>query len=188
MRIPLFVWSIEIYSVLLVLVLPVIAVGLTFLLLDRQAGTHFFLPQQGGNAILYQHLFWFFGHPEVYIIILPAMGIISEVIPVFSRKPIFGYKAIAFSTVAIGFYSMLVWAHHMFSVGLPELPQRLLHALVDGDRRPDGREDLQLDRDDVARQPHLRHGDALGARIHRACSRSAGCPGSSSPPSPSTGR
>jgi cytochrome c oxidase subunit I len=119
MRIPLFVWTIEIYSILLIAVLPVIGVGLTFLLLDRQAGTHFFLPDQGGNAVLYQHLFWFFGHPEVYIIILPAMGVISEVIPVFSRKPIFGYKAIAFSTVAIGFYSMLVWAHHMFSVGMP---------------------------------------------------------------------
>jgi cytochrome c oxidase subunit 1 len=119
MRIPLFVWSIEIYAILLVIVLPVLSVGLTLLLLDRQAGTHFFEPQQGGNAILYQHFFWFFGHPEVYIMILPAMGIISEVLPVFSRKPIFGYKAIAFSTVAIGFYSMLVWAHHMFSVGLP---------------------------------------------------------------------
>jgi cytochrome c oxidase subunit 1 len=119
MRIPLFVWAIEIYSILLVIVIPVIATGVTMLLLDRQVGTHFFIPDQGGSALLYQHLFWFFGHPEVYIIILPAMGVISEVIPVFSRKPIFGYKAIAFSTVAIGFYSMLVWAHHMFSVGLP---------------------------------------------------------------------
>jgi cytochrome c oxidase subunit 1 len=119
MRIPLFVWAIEIYAVLLLIVVPVIAIALTFLLLDRQAGTHFFIPGEGGDAILYQHLFWFFGHPEVYIIILPAMGVISEVIPVFSRKPIFGYKAIAFSTIAIGFYSMLVWAHHMFSVGLP---------------------------------------------------------------------
>jgi cytochrome c oxidase subunit I len=119
MRIPLFVWTIEIYSILLLAVIPVISVALTFLLLDRQAGTHFFLPSEGGSALLYQHLFWFFGHPEVYIIILPGMGVISEVIPVFSRKPIFGYKAIAFSTVAIGFYSMLVWAHHMFSVGLP---------------------------------------------------------------------
>jgi cytochrome c oxidase subunit 1 len=119
MRIPLFVWTILIYSVLLVATLPVLAVGLTLLLLDRQVGTHFFLPDEGGNAVLYQHFFWFFGHPEVYVIILPGMGVISEVIPVFSRKPIFGYKAIAFSTVAIGFYSMLVWAHHMFSVGLP---------------------------------------------------------------------
>src|SRR4029453_5544438 len=119
MRIPLFVWTIEIYSILLLAVLPVIGVGLTFLLLDRQVGTHFFLPDQGGNAVLYQHLFWFFGHPEVYIIILPAMGVISEVIPVFSRRPIFGYKGIAFSTGAIGFHSMLVGAHHMFSVGLP---------------------------------------------------------------------
>jgi cytochrome c oxidase subunit 1 len=119
MRIPLFAWSIEVYSWLLIFVLPVIGVGLTFLLLDRTVGTHFYEPAQGGSAVLYQHLFWFFGHPEVYIIILPAFGVISEVLPVFSRKPIFGYKAIAFSTVAIGFYSMLVWAHHMFSVGLP---------------------------------------------------------------------
>jgi len=119
MRIPLFVWSIEIYSILLIAVLPVIGVGLTELLLDRQVGTHFFIPSEGGSALLYQHLFWFFGHPEVYVIILPGMGVISEVLPVFSRKPVFGYRAIAFSTVAIGFFSMLVWAHHMFSVGLP---------------------------------------------------------------------
>jgi cytochrome c oxidase subunit 1 len=119
MRVPLFVWSMEVYAALLVVALPALSAGLTMLLLDRQAGTHFFLPQQGGNAILYQHVFWFFGHPEVYIMILPAMGVVSEVIPVFSRKPIFGYTAIAVSTVAIGFYSMLVWAHHMFTVGLP---------------------------------------------------------------------
>jgi len=119
MRLPLFVWTIEIYALLLVLVLPALSAGLTLLLLDRQVGTHFFLPDQGGNALLWQHVFWFFGHPEVYIMILPAMGIISEVIPVFSRKPIFGYHAIAFSTVGIAFISMLVWAHHMFAVGLP---------------------------------------------------------------------
>ena len=93
--------------------------GLTLLLLDRTAGTHFFIPSQGGNPLLYQHVFWFFGHPEVYIMVLPAMGMISEIIPVFARKPIFGYKAVAFSTLAIAFFSMLVWAHHMFTVGLP---------------------------------------------------------------------
>jgi cytochrome c oxidase subunit I len=119
MRLPLFVWSIEVYAWLLVAVLPALSAGLTLLLLDRQAGTHFFLPDEGGDALLYQHVFWFFGHPEVYIMILPAFGVISEVLPVFSRKPIFGYKAIAFSSVAIGFYSLLVWAHHMFTVGLP---------------------------------------------------------------------
>ena len=118
-RLPLFVWSIEVYALLLIVVLPTLSAGLTLLLLDRQAGTHFFVPSEGGSAVLYQHAFWFFGHPEVYIMILPVMGIISEVIPVFSRKPIFGYKAIAFSTVAIGFFSMLVWAHHMFTVGMP---------------------------------------------------------------------
>ncbi len=118
-RMPLFIWSVETYAVLLVLVLPVLSAGLTLLLLDRQAGTHFFTPGEGGSPVLYQHAFWFFGHPEVYIMILPAFGMISEIIPVFARKPIFGYKAVAFSTAGIAFFSMLVWAHHMFTVGLP---------------------------------------------------------------------
>jgi cytochrome c oxidase subunit 1 len=119
MRMPLFVWAMETYAILLVAVLPALSAGLTMLLLDRQAGTHFFLPGQGGNAVLYQHVFWFFGHPEVYIMVLPVFGMISEIIPVFSRKPIFGYHAVAFSTISIAFFSMLVWAHHMFAVGMP---------------------------------------------------------------------
>jgi cytochrome c oxidase subunit 1 len=119
MRMPLFVWALVTYAWLLVIVLPVLSAGLTLMLLDRQVDTHFFDPGHGGSPVLYQHVFWFFGHPEVYIMILPAMGIISEVLPVFSRKPIFGYKAVAFSTAGIAFYSLLVWAHHMFAVGLP---------------------------------------------------------------------
>ena len=125
-RMPLFVWSIELYAWLLMAVLPTLAAGLTLLLLDRglsigpwDVQTNFFNPAEGGSPVLYQHAFWFFGHPEVYIIVLPAFGIISEVLPVFARKPVFGYKAIAFSTVAIGFFSMIVWAHHLFTVGLP---------------------------------------------------------------------
>ena len=120
-RMPLFIWSVETYAVLLVLVLPTLSAGLTLLLLDRQAGTHFFVPDEGGNVVLWQHVFWFFGHPEVYIMVLPAFGMISEIIPVFARKPIFGYKAVAFSTIGIAFYSMLVWAHHMFTVGMPDV-------------------------------------------------------------------
>ncbi|HET9214330.1 MAG TPA: cytochrome c oxidase subunit I [Gaiellaceae bacterium] len=122
MRIPLFVWAIEAFSVLLVLVLPTISAAVTLLLLDRQVGTDFFAVENGG-PVLWQHMFWFFGHPEVYIMVLPAMGMLSEVIPVFSRKPIFGYKAIAFSTIGIAFASMLVWAHHMFTIGLPDYLQ-----------------------------------------------------------------
>jgi len=118
-RMPLFIWAIGTYAVLLLAVLPALSAGLTLLLLDRQAGTNFFAPDEGGNAVLYQHVFWFFGHPEVYIMILPAFGMISEIIPVFARKPIFGYKAVAFSTAGIAFLSMLVWAHHMFTVGMP---------------------------------------------------------------------
>jgi cytochrome c oxidase subunit I len=125
-RLPLFVWSIVLFSWLIIAVYPPFSAALTMILLDRGISigsadiqTDFFDPENGGSAVLYQHAFWFFGHPEVYIIVLPAFGIISEVLPVFARKPIFGYKAIVASTVAIGFFSMLVWAHHMFTVGLP---------------------------------------------------------------------
>src|SRR5205809_5626020 len=118
-RVPLFVWMTLITSILILGAYPALTAALVMLFVDRQLGGHFFDPAGGGQAVLWQHLFWFFGHPEVYIMILPAMGMISEVIPVFARKPIFGYKAIAFSTAGIAFISMLVWAHHMFAVGLP---------------------------------------------------------------------
>jgi cytochrome c oxidase subunit I len=114
-RLPLFVWTILIYAYLIVLALSSLTATVTMLLTDRHFGTHFFDPSEGGSALLWQHLFWFFGHPEVYIFVLPAFGVFSEVIPVFARKPIFGYKAIAASTAAIAFLSLLVWAHHMFS-------------------------------------------------------------------------
>jgi cytochrome c oxidase subunit 1 len=119
-RLPLFVWTILTYSVLLIFALPVIAAAVTMLLTERHFGTHFFDSTQGGSALLWEHLFWFFGHPEVYIMVLPGFGIISEVLPVFARKPIFGYKAIAASTVAIAFLGFLTWAHHLFTWPLPE--------------------------------------------------------------------
>ena len=118
-RLPLFVWAILVYAILLIIALPVIAAAVTMLLTDRHFGTHFFDPTNHGSPVLWQHLFWFFGHPEVYIMILPGFGIISEVIPVFSRKPIFGYKAIAASTAVIAFLATLVWAHHMFVSPVP---------------------------------------------------------------------
>lgn len=117
-RLPLFVWMILVTSFLLIFVMPIITAAFAMLLLDRLLGATFFMPATGGSAILYQHFFWGFGHPEVYILVLPAFGIISEVIPVFSRKPIYGYEFVAGSTVAIGLLSLGVWAHHMFAVGL----------------------------------------------------------------------
>jgi cytochrome c oxidase subunit I len=119
MRMPLFIWSMLTYAILLLVALPALTAAVTMLLLDRQAGTHFFIPSKGGSIVLYQHMFWFFGHPEVYIMVLPVFGMVSEILPVFSRKPIFGYKAVAFSTIGIAFFSMLVWAHHMFTIGMP---------------------------------------------------------------------
>jgi cytochrome c oxidase subunit 1 len=120
-RMPLFVWMQLVVAFILVFAFPALTVAQIELLFDRHFGTRFFVPSQGGDAVLWQHLFWFFGHPEVYILILPVMGIVSETLPTFSRKPIFGYAFVAFSGVAIGFLGFLVWAHHMFGVGLGPL-------------------------------------------------------------------
>ncbi len=121
-RMPIFVWTVLVTAILILLATPVLAAGLIALFIDRNYGGSFFDPSVGGNPVLWQHIFWFFGHPEVYIVILPAMGVVSEILPVFSRKPLFGYRAFVFATIAIGLLSFSVWAHHMFTTGSVMLP------------------------------------------------------------------
>lgn len=120
-RMPLTAWSLFITAILLLLALPVLTAALAMLLFDRTLGTSFFIPEGGGQPLLWQHMFWFFGHPEVYILVLPAMGVTSDLLSTFSRKPIFGYHAMAFSMIAIAFLSWIVWGHHMFVSGMNPL-------------------------------------------------------------------
>ena len=167
MRMPMFVWMSFITQMLLLLAFPVITVALILLMFDRFFGTHFFVPAGGGDPLLWQHLFWIFGHPEVYILILPAFGIISEVLPVFSRKPLFGYAAMVFSGAFIAFLGFGVWSHHMFTTGMGPIADTFFSLTTMLIAMPDGREDLQLDRHGLGRLDPVQDADVLRARLHR---------------------
>ena len=161
-RMPIFTWNILLTSMLVLLAFPVLAAALLVLEIDRKLGAQVFTPANGG-AILWQNLFWFFGHPEVYIVALPFFGIATEVLPVFSRKPCFGYKGLVGATIAIAGLSMTVWAHHMFPTGAVLLPVLLVHDVPD--RGAHRGEVLQLGGHDVARPAHVRAGHAVRHRV-----------------------
>ena len=161
-RMPVFTWNILVTSLLVLLAFPVLAAALLVLEIDRRFNAQVFVSANGG-PILWQHLFWFFGHPEVYIIALPFFGIVTEILPVFSRKPLFGYKGIVFATIAIAALSVTVWAHHMYVTGAVLLPFFALMTMLIA--VPTGCEVLQLDRHALARLADLRHAHALGAGL-----------------------
>ncbi|RIK92058.1 MAG: cytochrome c oxidase subunit I [Proteobacteria bacterium] len=127
-RIPLFVWAMIVMAFMIVFAMPAVMLASVYLASDRLVGTHFFNPAEGGDALLYQHLFWFFGHPEVYIIFVPALGFVSSIVATFSRRPVFGYPALVLSLVATGFISFGLWVHHMFATGLPQLGESFFTA------------------------------------------------------------
>jgi heme/copper-type cytochrome/quinol oxidase subunit 1 len=127
-RMPLYVWAVLVLSLAIVFAMPAVALGSQMLAFDRLVGTHYFNPAEGGDPLLWQHLFWFFGHPEVYMMFIPATGFISQIIPVFARRPIFGHTAVVLSLIATGFLSFGLWVHHMFTTGLPQLGQSFFTA------------------------------------------------------------
>ena len=166
-RLPLFVWAHYATSLIMILGTPVVAITILLLAFERVLRVGIFDSTIGGDPVLFQHLFWFYSHPAVYIMVLPGMGIISEIVAAFSRKNIFGYSFIAFSSLAIAVIGFLVWGHHLFVAGeTPYVGARLLDPHVSG-RCAFGGQDVQLDRDALQRLDPLRDADALRLRLHR---------------------
>ncbi len=164
-KMPLLAWLNLTMAGLVILAVSPLTAAQIMLLIDRYLGGHFFDTQAGGSAVIWMHFFWIFGHPEVYVLVIPAFAFASEIIPVFSRKAIFGYPVMVLATVAIGFISMSVWAHHMFTVGMSVGREHVFRALHHGDRGAHRNQDFQLAGDHVGRQDPLRHADAVLRRL-----------------------
>ena len=175
MRMPVFTWMMLVVAFLTVFAMPIITAALIMVFFDRNFDTHFFLATKGGDPLLYQHLFWLFGHPEVYILILPGMGIVSEILPVFSRKPLFGYSVVVFSGIAIGFLGWGVWAHHMFATGLGPVAISAFGLSTMLIAIPTGVKIFNWLGTVYGGAVKLTDRDAVRARASSRCSRSAGC-------------
>jgi hypothetical protein len=167
-RIPLYVWSILVVSFMIVFAMPSVAMASTMMLaMDRLVATHFFNRAEGGDPLLWQHLFWFFGHPEVYIMFIPGLGFVSSIVETFTGRKIFGYPVMVLSLVVTGFVAFGLWVHHMFATPIPQLGRTLFTAASVLIAVPDGGADLLLDRDHLVGRPRYTDGDAVRARLHR---------------------
>ena len=175
-RMPLFVWAMLVQSFMVLFAMPWIATASQFLAMDRLVGTHFFNPAEGGDALLWQHLFWFFGHPEVYIIFVPALGFVSSIVAAFTRRPVFGYPAMVFSMATTALPRLRALGPSHVRHRHAPAGRELLHRREHDDRHPERRADLLLDRHDLGGPPALHRALALRARLRRRCSSSAGSP------------
>ena len=172
-RLPIFVWTLYATSFIFLLAVPVLAMALILVIVERLLRIGIFDPALGGDPLLFQHLFWFYSHPAVYIMILPGMGIVSEVIPCFARKSLFGYTFVAFASFGIAWLGFLVWAHHMFVAGISMYAALIFSLLSFLRRRAVGDQSLQLDGDALQRIDLVRSADAVLPGLCRACLRSA---------------
>ena len=177
-RIPLYVWSILVVSFMIVFAMPSVAIASTMMLaMDRLVATHFFNRAEGGDPLLWQHLFWFFGHPEVYIMFIPGLGFVSSIVETFTQRQIFGYPVMVLSLFVTGFVAFGLWVHHMFATPIPQLGRTLFTAASVLIAVPTRRADLLLDRDDLGGTSALHDGDAVRASASSSCSRSAALTG-----------
>ena len=181
MRMPVFIWMTLVVQFLVVLAFPAITVALILLMFDRFFGTIFYAPAGGGDPLLWQHLFWIFGHPEVYILILPAMGIVSEVLPTFARKPLFGAPVIIYSGIMIGFFGFGVWSHHMFSVGMGPVADAAFSIATMLIAVPTGVKIFNWIGHPVGRRPSASPPPSTSRSGSSPCSRWAGSPASCTP-------
>ena len=172
-KLPIYAWAMLVFALMIVFAFPAVILATMLLELERAFDWPFFIAEQGGDPLLWQHLFWFFGHPEVYIIFLPAAGMVSMIVPAMARTPLVGYRLVVLAVIGTGFLSFGLWVHHMFATGMPAAVARLLLGGQHGGRDPERHPGLRLDRDDRGGQAAMEDADAVSCSASSSSSCSA---------------